>query len=142
MAEILKLEVDTGASTIEIVDKDQEKIGEFKFNPADPGIVKRYENVVDFFNDVEFGQNLTDDQKVEEIKKLIDAIADQFDYLLGYKVADSLFGTCSPLAVIANGDFYFENVLEGIGNLVSKTTNQRINKKLAKIKKATAKYSK
>lgn len=142
MAEILKLEVDTGASTIEVVDKDSEKLGEFKFNPSDPGIVKRYENVIDFFNGVEFGQDLTDDQKIEEIGKLISAIQEQFNYLLGYKVDESLFGTCSPLAVIANGDFYFENVLEGIGNLVSKTTNQRVSKKLAKVKKATAKYNK
>ncbi len=97
--------------------------------------------MVDFFNGISFASNLTEEQKLEEVNKLSDGIGKQFDYLLGYNVSEGLFNKCGPLTIIKNGDFFFENVLEGIGGLIEKITQQRINKKLAKIRNATAKYS-
>jgi hypothetical protein len=40
----------------------------------------------------------------------------------------------------ANGDFYAENVLTGITNLIEKTMDTRLKAKRAKIAKATEKY--
>lgn len=142
MAEHMTLQVDTGAVTIDLTDKNGKKIGEFDFNPSDSNIFKRYENVVDFFNSVSFSENVGDDKKIEEVNKLAEDIGKQFDYLFGYSVADGMFSSCGALTVTANGDFFFEAVLEGVANLIEKVTKQRINKKLAKVRKATAKYQK
>ena len=41
-----------------------------------------------------------------------------------------------------HGDFFFEQALEGVGAIIESVTKKRLDKKLAKIKKATEKYEK
>lgn len=135
--EILTLHVDTGAQIINIDDKG-ETIGQFRFNPTDLDIVKRYEKVVEKMSAI----TLPEKPDEKDILSVSDEIKDSFDYLLNYKVSDGIFAKCNPLTPITNGDFYFENVMEGIANLIEKTMNQRIEKKRAKIQKATSKYHK
>lgn len=133
----LTLHVDTGAQIINIDDKG-EIIGQFRFNPADLDIVKRYTKVVDALNALHLPAELTEDDffaATDEIKK-------QFDYLLNYNVSDELFAKCNPLTPITNGDFYCENVLEGIAGIIENVMKQRIEKKRAKIQRATSKYHK
>lgn len=134
---ILKLSVDTGSVLIDIEDRG-EKIGEFRFNPADIDIVRRYEKVAEFLDNT----NLSQDAGAEEVLAFTDKIKEQFDYLLNYKVSNALFAKCNPLTPLANGDFYCEHVLEGIAGLIESVMGQRIAKKKAKIQKATAKYHK
>lgn len=135
--EILTLHVDTGAQIINIDDKG-EIIGQFRFNPTDLDIVKRYEKVVEKISAI----TLPEEPDEKDILAVSDEIKDSFDYLLNYKVSDGIFAKCNPLTPITNGDFYFENVMDGIANLIEKTMNQRIEKKREKIQKATAKYHK
>ena len=135
--EILTLHVDTGAQIINIDDKG-ETIGQFRFNPTDLDIVKRYEKVVEKMSAI----TLPEKPDEKDILSVSDEIKDSFDYLLNYKVSDGIFAKCNPLTPITNGDFYFENVMEGIANLIEKTMNQRIEKKRTKIQKATSKYHK
>ena len=138
----LTLTVDTGAVQYDVVDTFGDKIGVLKFNPSDSGLLSRYESVINYLNGVSFDENLTDDQTVEKVRTVDNDLRGQFDYLLGNGAADGLFSTCGPLSVIANGDFYFEHILESVGNIVEQTTNKRVEKKLARVKKATAKYDK
>ena len=123
-----KLTVDTGAITVPVYDKDNEELGNFKFNPNDLDIIRRYEDVAKQFGSIEI--------------KISDLVKDQVDYLLGYKVSDTLFGKCNPLTLTGNGDFYIENVLSGIAGLIEETSGKRLAKKQARIKRATAKYHK
>lgn len=138
----MKLTVNTGAMTIDVENEKGRKIGEFEFIPTDSNILQRYESVVDFFNGIKFPEDMSEDQSIEEIKKLDKDIRDQFDFLLGYHVSDGLFGQCGPLTSLADGDFYFENVMAGVANLISNIQGQRVKKKMEKIKKATAAYHK
>lgn len=133
----LQLNVDTGSILIEINDRG-EKMGEFRFNPSDLDIVKRYEDVVEYLKGVTLGENAG----AEEVLAFSEKIKEQFDYLLNYKVSDIIFAKCNPLTPLANGDFYCENVLEGIAGIIEQSTNQRVEQKKAKIRKATAKYHK
>lgn len=133
----LVLEVDTGAVEVEIRDKG-ETIGTFKFNPNDVDIVKRYEHVMEALQKLEIPESGGE----EVIFAVSDEIKKQMDYLLNYKVSDSIFCKCNPLTLTTAGDFYCEDVLEKIANIIEKVTEQRINKKKTKIKRATAKYSK
>lgn len=133
--ETMKLSIDTGSVLVEIDDKG-EIIGKFRFNPNDLDIIKRYEKVVDALNNID----VPEDVKTDEIFKITDELKLQVDYLLNYKASEELFSMCNPLTLTANGDFYIENVLDGIGGLIEKTTDTRLKKKKAKIQKATAKY--
>lgn len=133
----LKLNVDTGSVLIDIEDRG-EKIGEFRFNPADIDIVRRYEKVAEYLDSTKIEESAG----AEEVLAFTDKIKEQFDYLMNYKVSDALFAKCNPLTPLSNGDFYCEHVLEGIAGLIEKEMGQRIAKKKAKIQKATAKYHK
>ncbi len=139
MSDTMILKVNTGAINISLQDKDGEELGTFKFNPSDTAILDRMDNVVDFFNNITFGEET---ETVEQIKELNAKIAEQFDYLLGYTVADGIFGRCGACTPTENGDFYFEVVLEQIGNLIEQTMQKRIEKKVKRIKKYTEKYHK
>lgn len=141
MQQTMQLTVDTGAVLIELKDKKGRVIGEVDFVPTDTDILKRYRKVIDYFN----GTNLADipeDKMEETMIQFSEDIRGQFDYLFNAPVSDGIFAKCGPLTVIATGDFFFENVIEGLGGLISTTFNERIEKKLKKIKKATAKYHK
>ena len=132
----MKLKVDTGKIVVPIEDADGESLGEMAFIPTDSDILKRYKSVVEFFNNVSFSEDLAE----EEVVKFSDEIRKQLDYLFGYNVSDSVFQKCGPLTVITGGNFYFESVLNGIVGIIEQITNERVEKKLAKIRKATAKY--
>ena len=138
MSEAMKLQVETGAVTVELEDENGKTLGQFDFNPADSNILKRYGAVVDFFNGVAFDETASEDEQIEQMNKLADDIAGQFDYLLGYPVSESVFHRCGPLSVTGSGDFFFESVLAGIGGIIEKVTKKRLDKKLKKINKATA----
>ena len=142
MAEVSRLRVETGALTVEVEDERGAVIGAFDFNPADSNILKRYGAVVDFFNGVAFDEELPQEAQIAAMNKLADDIAGQFDYLLGQGVSAGLFDKCGPLTVTKNGDFFFEQALEGVGAIIESVTKKRLDKKLAKIKKATEKYEK
>lgn len=133
------IKVDTGAINVLVRDKDGDALGHIKINPADMDILKRYGKVADKFNAIEFeeGKEPTD----EELIELSDMVKGQFDYLLNYPVSEVLFSKCSPLTIISDGDFYFENVMKGLEPVLEKITNKRVAKKMKKIKKYTDKYA-
>ena len=140
MEENMKLTVNTGAIVIDLEDEKGRKLGQFDFIPTDSNILDRYGKVVDFFNSVKFQDEMTGEQCEQEMKKYAQDTKHQFDFLFDYPVSKEIFSHCGPLTVVANGDFYFETVLDGIAGLIEKVLNQRIQKKLNKIKKATGKY--
>lgn len=135
--EKLTLKVDTGAVTVDVENENGKKIGEFEFVPTDTDIVNRYGSVVEFFNNVSFNEN---EGNEEIVKKFSSQIRDQFDHLFNYPVSDSIFSKCGPLTPVQNGDFFLEVVLDGIRGIIENVTNERVEKKMKKIRKATAKY--
>lgn len=137
MAEVIQLSVDTGAIVVDINDRG-EIIGRIRFNPNDLDIARRYESVVSSLEKV----SVPEKASMEDVFKVTDEIKRQMDYLLNANVSEEIFAKCNPLTLTASGDFYVENVMEGIAGLIEKTTNQRVEKKRAKIQKATAKYHK
>lgn len=133
------IKVDTGATNVRIRDFDGEILGVVKINPTDVDIVERYTTVVDKFNNLDFGK----DEKVsdEQMLKLSDMIKEQFDYLFNYSVSKVFFSKCSPLTIISDGDFYFENVFNNLAPVIEDIVNVRVQKKMKKIKKYTDKYA-
>lgn len=131
----LELKIDTGFETIPVFDEDGEQIGQFKFNPSDIDIVKRYKQVVETFNSIVVPEN-ADDNVILEIS---DKIKEQIDYLLNSKTSDAIF-VCNPLTPLPSGKIFAEEVIEKIAGLIEQVTDKRLEKTKAKIRKATAKY--
>ena len=142
MAEIMKLTVDTGAVTIALEDEKGNEIGTFDFNPSDSNILDRYRNVVGYFSGVAEEIQKAGRAGPDDVARVSKEIAEQIDYLLGYRVSEHIFARLGALTVTGNGDFYFERVLDGIAGVIEKVTNQRVEKKLERVRKATAKYNK
>lgn len=138
MADNMNVKINTGALNVILRDEFEEEIGSFKFIPTDLDIVERYDEAIKAF------ENITIDEtdEISGYKAVSEKIKEIFDYLLNYHVSDTLFKVCNPLTPVSNGDFYFEVCFETIANVIEKTFEKRIEKKMARINKATAKYTK
>lgn len=132
MSETYKLQVDTGVIDVPVYDKDKQ-IGTITFNPTDVGIIDRYETAV---------ENIEKLNEKTELSEIEAGLIEQFDYIFKSETKSTLFCNVSPITVMANGDFFFETILEGVGGIVEKATEKRIKKKKARIDKALAKYHK
>lgn len=138
MAE-LKLKVDTGSVLVPVENERGEQIGEFYFNPLDSNMAKRYDDVIEFFNTFKVDESK---DSFEEIKRLSEEVEKQFDYLFGYNVSEGIFGKCGVFTLLADGFFYYENVIEGIGNLIEQVGEQRVKKLKKRAREAASKYHK
>lgn len=138
MSEPMVLRVETGAVTVEVEDENGRALGTFEFNPVDSNILKRFGEVAEHLSGLRIEEPGEPEEKLKRLNELADDIAGQFDYLLGYPVSEGLFGKCGPLTVTRNGDYYFEQVLEGVGALIEKVAKKRVDKKVARLRKAAA----
>lgn len=136
-----KIVVDRGLEEYTIEDKNGTVLGKFEMNPADVEMVKRYEYVAEAVS------HIADD--VDESKDIVEILAEmeeklnkQIDYLFNSKVSQSFFSITSPFTVLANGEFFVENVLNAIGGLIEAETGKRFKKVQTKINKYTSKYHK
>ena len=136
--EELRRKVKTGALNVILTNEDDEEIGRFPFNPVDLNIVRRYEEVVANLEKMELPEDATE----QDILELSDKLEGQIDYLLNSKASKSVFAICNPLTLTENGDFFIENIIVEIADVIEQVTDQRIKKKQTKIKRATSKYHK
>ena len=136
--EELRRKVKTGALNVVLTNEDDTEIGRFSFNPVDLNIIRRYEEVVANFEKMEVPEDATE----KDILELSDRLEEQIDYLLNSKASKSVFAICNPLTLTESGDFFIENIIVEIADVIEQVTDQRIKKKQAKIKRATSKYNK
>ena len=136
--EELRRKVKTGALNVILTNEDDEEIGRFPFNPVDLNIVRRYEEVVANLEKMELPEDATE----QDILELSDKLEGQIDYLLNSKASKSVFAICNPLTLTESGDFFIENIIVEIADIIEQVTDQRIKKKQAKIKRVTSKYHK
>lgn len=136
-----KIVVDRGLEEYTIEDKNGTVLGKFEMNPADVELLKRYEHVAEVVS------HIADD--VDESKDIVDILAEmeeklnkQIDFLFNAKVSQSFFSVTSPFTVLANGEFFVENVINAIGKLIEDETGKRFAKVQTKINKYTSKYHK
>lgn len=134
----LELRIDTGFITVPIKDAvDGEVMGEFKFNPSDLGYLKRYDTFAEEMGKI----TIPDESDMDAVFEATEQVKKYLGYFLNCNV-DSIFTINEPFSPVSDGDLYVEKVIDGIVTLVEQVTEQRIEKKRTKIKKATAKYAK
>ena len=128
--------IDDGLHNVVLKNKNGEVFSEFSFNPSDPGLLSRYDSFIEFLESLEIKE---DGDTASQILEFENSIKEKIDELFNRNVSESIFKTYSPCTIFANGDMFIEVVEKHMGDVIEKETDNRLKKKVAKIKKATEK---
>ena len=82
-----KIVVDDGSKVYTIENKRGKVLGKFEFRPTDTNIVKRYEEVVEYYNSYQLPENPSD----ADMRKAEDDITERISYLIGEDAKETFF---------------------------------------------------
>lgn len=137
-----QLTVDDGSRRFEIKNLRGEVVGEFSLTPSDLGIYERYAQMQDEVNDIVAPMEGVGEQSdimqlggaLEQTRERLYAAIDR---MFGRKgAAQKLFGPLHPLTPV-DGRFYFDRVLEAVGNQINDTFREELEKFNANVEKYT-----
>lgn len=128
------IKIKTGDVSYELKNERGERIGGITFNPADYDIIRRAEMVEKWFAGLTIGDDIT----MDDFFAMTDKIKDQFDFLCNRKVSDEIFSVCNPLTSLADGTFYFAQILEIILDLVRTETAKRMKASEKRVENAVS----
>ena len=135
------IKLNNGIKTYSIEDQDGNILGSVSFNPSDTQVIERYNKAVAEYNLLpEELQRLKTASSVEKMEFLNKKAADLIDRVFGANISQTFFSIMGPFSPLDNGQYFVENVLEGLGKAFEESTGERVNKVNAKIKKHTSKY--
>ena len=129
--------IDDGSKVYNIKNKQGKMLGRFEFRPSDTNIVKRYEEVVDFFNNFTVPEDT--DQAIQTAEK---EMTDKMSYLIGGDAGEAFFTIMGPFSALASGELFIENVLSAIAKVIEKEMSVRTKKVQRRMNKYVAKYHK
>lgn len=129
--------IDDGSKVYNIKNRQGKLLGKFEFRPSDTNIVKRYEEVVDFFNSFSLPEDT--DQAMQTAEK---EMTDKMSYLTGGDAGDAFFSIMGPFSALATGELFVENVLKAISKVIEKELSVRTQKVQRRMNKYVAKYHK
>lgn len=129
--------IDDGSKVYNIKNKNGKLLGKFEFRPSDTNIVKRYEEVVDFFN------NFTVPEDTEQAMQTAEKeMTEKMSYLIGGDAGDAFFSIMGPFSALASGELFVENVLGAISKVIEKEMDVRTKRVQRRMNKYVAKYHK
>lgn len=129
--------IDDGSKVYNIKNKQGKMLGRFEFRPSDTNIVKRYEEVVEFFNNFSVPENTDEAMQVAEKK-----MTEKMSYLIGGNAEDAFFSIMGPFSALASGELFVENVLGAIAKVIEKEMDVRTKRVQRRMNKYVAKYHK
>lgn len=129
--------IDDGSKVYNIKNKQGKLLGRFEFRPSDTNIVKRYEEVVDFFNNFTVPEDT--EQAIQTSEK---EMTDKMSYLIGGDAGEAFFTIMGPFSALASGELFIENVLSAIAKVIEKELSVRTKKVQSRMNKYVAKYHK
>lgn len=137
-----QIKIDSGLKTYDVVDKERRLLCQITFNPSDTGIAKRYEEVKRrlFVLKNDFSKKAKKKSILEQLNELDAIVYEQVDYLLDAKVSESIFSIMGPFSPLPSGQFFFENVLAAISQIIQSESGQNVEKVREKVSKYTKKY--
>jgi len=127
--------IDDGLQDVVFKNNKGEVFSSFSFNPSDTGLLTRYDELVEFLDSV----TIEDGEVDKQIIQLEKTIKEMIDKLFNRKISEDVFKMYAPCTIFANGDMFIEVLIRHIGEVIEGETDKRLKKKVAKIKKATAK---
>lgn len=131
--------IDDGIKVYNIKNLRGKVLGTFEFRPADTNIVNRYEEVVDFFNNLSIPESENAEETVKEVEK---QVVEKMDYLIGGGSKEAFFSIMGAFSVLASGELFFENVLGAVAKVIEREFSVRTKKLQRRMNKYVAKYHK
>lgn len=129
--------IDDGSKIYNIKNKRGEILGKFTFRPSDTNIVKRYEEVVEFFNSFKMPEDTEQAIKVAEKE-----MTDKMSYLISGDADEAFFSIMGPFSALASGELFIENVLGAVANVIERELSVRAKRVQRRMNKYVAKYHK
>lgn len=129
--------IDDGSKVYNIKNKQGKMLGRFEFRPSDTNIVKRYEEVVDFFNSFKLPEDTNESMETAEKE-----LTEKMSYLIGADADESFFSIMGPFSALASGELFIENVLGAIANVIEREMSVRTKRVQRRMNKYVAKYHK
>lgn len=129
--------IDDGSKVYNIKNKQGKMLGRFEFRPSDTNIVKRYEEVVDFFNSFKLPEDTNESMETAEKE-----LKEKMSYLIGADADESFFSIMGPFSALASGELFIENVLGAIANVIEREMSVRTKRVQRRMNKYVAKYHK
>lgn len=134
-----QIKINDGSKVYEITNQRGEVLGAFTFIPSDIGVVGRYEHTVKEFEKI---QSEMADVSAEKLPEYEERMKKEIDYLFNADVSGSFFSITSPFTILASGQFYVENVINAVNQIIESETDIRLKRVESKASKYTKKYHK
>lgn len=129
--------IDDGSKVYNIKNKNGKFLGKFEFRPSDTNILKRYEEVVDFFNSFKIPEET--EAAVREAEK---EMVEKMSYLIGGNAEEAFFSILGPFSALASGELFIENVLNSVSFVIEREMSVRTKKVQRRMNKYVKKYHK
>ena len=114
------IQIQNGLVSYTVVDAAGNPYAELSFNPADPGIATRGEEINETLR-AAVAQYQTESRSSGDVLKKLRAMREAestikncIDYMLGADVSGTIFKRISPMALCEDGSSYLENVLNAL----------------------------
>ena len=131
--------IDDGTKVYNIKNKRGKLLGQIELRPSDTTIVNRYEEVVDYFNNLSIPEEGNADEVVKKVEK---ETVEKMSYLIGGDAEQAFFSILGAFSVLASGELFFENVLGAVAKIIEKEFFVRTKKLKRRMNKYVAKYHK
>ncbi len=119
------ISVKTGDVSYQLTDEAGNVVGVLRFNPYDPDIIRRSEEFKKWASELK----LSDELSMKDLLKLSDEVRERFDLFLNRKASEELFKANSPIAILDNGEFYFQQMITIVRDIIEDVVKNR-NKKI------------
>lgn len=148
----LKIVIDDGSQRIPIENLAGDEIGVFYFRPTDIGIIQRYNETMEKFDEIlaplenvditeEGTANEGDTAAMTAINEAEKKLFEACDYIFDGNMSEAFFGKMHPFSPIG-GVFYCESALSKVGAFISSQFEQETAKVNQRLNQYVGKYGK
>lgn len=148
----LKIVIDDGSQRIPIENLAGDEIGVFYFRPTDIGIIQRYNETMEKFDEIlaplenvditeEGTANEGDTAAMTAINEAEKKLFEACDYIFDGNMSEAFFGKMHPFSPIG-GVFYCESALSKVGAFISSQFEQETEKVNQRLNQYVGKYGK
>ena len=139
MGKTFDTQIDDGRVTFTFTNTDGELIASFKMNPTDVNLIKRCEEVGNFFT--EASERMAQVHTGADVIALNQEIEEKFDYMLGYEAHRTLFNNLTATTILLGGEIFAIVVLDRIREGLEPEIEPRKDKMQTAMEQYTGTYS-
>ena len=126
--------IDDGSKTYAMKNKQGEIFAEFTFRPSDTNIINRYEEVKDFFKELD-----ETDEKAD-VKEYEQKFIEQMNYLVNAETGNTFFSIMGPFSPMPDGSLFCEVCLNAVVDVINAEFDTRLEKTKSHMNKYLQKY--